>query len=195
MSWNAGGTRARWLYAAPLSAAIFGTIALASVDAPAKELVATVAPTLAPRALVQAEVSGVADGDTLFVVLGGARRSVRLARIDAPEKRQAFGHRSERSLRQLVWKKTVTLQWDKLDRYGRPIANVSVDGLDVNAEQVKRGMAWVYLQYSRDAHLLALEQQARAARLGLWEQPEPVAPWQWRSDRVGRSEAQGVGVN
>jgi endonuclease YncB( thermonuclease family) len=43
----------------------------------------------------------------------------------------------------------VTLEWHRLDRYGRAIADVPLDGLDVNAEQVKRGMALVYVQYLR----------------------------------------------
>src|SRR5204863_9992087 len=73
---------------------------------------------------------------------------------------------------------------------GRPLT----DGLDVNAEQVKRGMAWVYLQYSQDAKLIALEREARAAKLGLWQQPDPVAPWQWRqANRLPHPQAEAVG--
>lgn len=65
-------------------------------------------------------------------------------------KAQACGRRSEQSLRELVGKKQVELAWKSLDRYGRPIAQVSVDGLDVNAEQVRRGYAWVFRRYSND---------------------------------------------
>jgi endonuclease YncB( thermonuclease family) len=187
-------TRARLLFGAAMTAAILGALALFSAGAPAKDASLSAPHALAPRALIRAEVTGVADGDTLSVLLDGTRISVRLARIDAPEKRQPFGRRSEQSLRQLVWKRTVTLEWHRLDRYGRPIADVTLDGLDVNAEQVKRGMAWVYLQYSQDAKLIALEREARAAKLGLWEQPDPVAPWQWRQvNRVTRPEAAVIG--
>ena len=192
---NTPETRARWLFAAAMSAAIFGALALFSAGAPAKDVSPSAPHALAPRALIRAEVTGVADGDTLSVELDGTRHRVRLARIDAPEKGQPFGRRSEQSLRQLVWKRTVTLEWHRLDRYGRPIADVTIEGLDVNAEQVRRGMAWVYLQYSQDAKLIALEREARAAKLGLWEQPDPVAPWQWRqANRLAQPEIEAIGL-
>jgi micrococcal nuclease len=127
-----------------------------------------------------AMVTGVADGDTLYANVDGHSIRIRLAQIDAPEKAQAFGRRSEQSLRALVGKKQVELAWKSLDRYGRPIAQVSVDGLDVNAEQVRRGLAWVFRRYSNDPALIALEAQARSAGIGLWGDPQPVAPWNWR---------------
>ena len=86
-------------------------------------------------------------------------------------------------MRELVWKRQVLLSWISLDRYGRPIAHVSIDGLDVNAEQVKRGFAWVFLRYSNDPALLELEAQAKSARLGLWADSDPIAPWDWRASR------------
>lgn len=189
-------TRARMLFAAAMTAAIFGALALFSAGAPAKGENFPAPHALASQAVIQAEVTGVADGDTLSIVLDGTRHSIRLARIDAPEKRQPFGRRSEQSLRQLVWKRTVTLAWHHLDRYGRPIAVVTLDGLDVNAEQVKRGMAWVYRQYSQDTKLIAFEREARAAKLGLWEEPNPTAPWEWRqAQRALRPEAEAIGLD
>lgn len=86
-------------------------------------------------------------------------------------------------MRELVGKKKVELWWKSLDRYGRPIAQMSVDGLDVNAEQVRRGFAWVFLRYSKNAALIALEAQAKSAGLGLWADPHPVPPWEWRASR------------
>ena len=129
-------------------------------------------------------VTGVADGDTLYANVDGHSIRIRLAQIDAPEKAQAFGRRSEQSLRELVGKKQVELTWKSLDRYGRPIAQVAVDGLDVNAEQVKRGLAWVFPRYSNDAALLALEAHAKSAGFGLWVDPHPIAPWEWRASRL-----------
>ena len=123
----------------------------------------------------EAVVTGVADGDTLYADIDGRSIRIRLAQIDAPEKAQA--------LRELVGKKKVQLWWKSLDRYGRPIAQISVDGLDVNAEQVRRGFAWVFLRYSKDAALIALEAQAKSAGLGLWADPHPVPPWEWRASR------------
>jgi micrococcal nuclease len=130
-----------------------------------------------------AMVTGVADGDTLYANVDGHSIRIRLAQIDAPEKAQAFGRRSEQSLRELVGKKQVELTWKSLDRYGRPIAQVAVDGLDVNAEQVKRGFAWVFRRYSNDAALIALEAEAKSAGVGLWADPHPIAPWEWRASR------------
>lgn len=130
-----------------------------------------------------AMVTGVADGDTLYATVDGHSIRIRLAQIDAPEKAQAFGRRSEQSLRELVGKKHVELTWKSLDRYGRPIAQVAVDGLDVNAEQVRRGFAWVFRRYSNDSALIALEAQAKSAGVGLWADPHPIAPWDWRAAR------------
>ena len=84
---------------------------------------------------------------------------------------------------ELVWKRQVLLRWKSLARYGRPIAQVSVDGMVVNAEQVKRGFAWVFRRYSNDPALLELEAQAKSAGLGLWADPHPIPPWEWRVNR------------
>ena len=127
-------------------------------------------------------MTGVADGDTLYADIEGYSIRIRLAQIDAPEKAQAFGRRSEQSLRELVWKHQVLPWWKSLDRYGRPIAQVTVDGMDFNAEQVKRGFAWVR-RYSHEPALLELEAQAKSAGLGLWADPHPIAPWDWRASR------------
>lgn len=135
--------------------------------------------------LAQAEelagrVVGITDGDTLRVLVDQREVVVRLAQIDAPEKRQPFGQRSRQSLAELVFQKGVRVESEGRDRYGRTIGTVFVGGLDVNAEQVRRGMAWVYVRYAHDPALQATEQEARAGRRGLWADAEPVAPWEWR---------------
>jgi len=56
-------------------------------------------------------------------------------------------------------------------------------GTDVSAEQVKQGMAWVYRKYSKDVTLPPLEDEAKAQRLGLWADAEPVPPWVWRHSK------------
>ena len=125
-------------------------------------------------------ITAVSDGDTATAVIEGRPLRLRLARIDAPEHRQAWGQRAEQSLRQLVWKKQVHIEWREVDRNGRPIVTMTVDGLDVSEEQVRRGMAWVYRAYSKDPQLLRLEADAREARLGLWADAAPLPPWEWR---------------
>jgi len=131
----------------------------------------------------EAVVTGVADADTLYADIDGHSIRIRLAQIDAPEGAQAFGRRAEHSLRELVGRNEVDLSWKSLDRYGRPIAQMSVDGLDVNAEQIRRGFAWVFRHYSKDETLIAFEAQAKASGLGLWADPHPVPPWDWRASR------------
>jgi micrococcal nuclease len=126
-------------------------------------------------------VTGVHDGDTIYVKADdGSSLRVRLAEIDAPEIGQAFGRRSEQSLREMVAKKRVQLTWGETDRYGRIVAHVVVDGLDANTEQVRRGWAWVYRQYAKDKRLVGLEEAAKGAGLGLWSDPHPVNPADWR---------------
>lgn len=126
-------------------------------------------------------VTGVSDGDTCHAIVAGQKVRVRLAEIDAPEKGQAYGRRSEESLRDLVGGKAVRLVWSDVDRYGRLIAHMSnAAGVDVSAAQVQRGYAWVYRKYSSNPLLLRHEAAARSARLGLWADDHPLEPWVWR---------------
>ncbi len=138
-------------------------------------------------AAIEGKVVSVADGDTITVQdSNNIQRKIRLAGIDAPEKRQPFGKRSKQSLGDLVLSKTVTVDSDKLDRYGRNVGKVLVDGVDANLEQVKRGMAWHYKAYEREQDVIDrqeysdAESESKAARRGLWADAEPVPPWVFR---------------
>lgn len=139
---------------------------------------------------VQGRVVGVADGDTVTVLDDHrVQHKVRLAGIDAPEKGMPYGQRSKQHLSDLVFGKTVTLEGDKVDRYGRTVAKVIVNGRDVNLAQIAAGMAWHYKKYDReqsasDRTLYGAEElNARAARRGLWGDAQPVAPWDWRAGK------------
>ena len=111
-------------------------------------------------------VVGVTDGDTLTVRVAGNRPiKVRLAGIDAPERDQPFGQRSRQSLSKLAFGQTATVAVQKTDDYGRTVGTVTVGGVNVEAEQVRRGLAWVYRHYTDDARLRALEAEAKAARV------------------------------
>ena len=105
---------------------------------------------------------------------------VRLAGTDAPERRQAFGRKAKETLSALVFGRTVRVVEVDRDRYGRLVGRVYRGNLDVNAEMVRRGMAWVYRKYTRDRELYRLEDDARAARRGLWADAHPVPPWEYR---------------
>ena len=131
-------------------------------------------------------VVGVHDGDTLTLLDAEQHQTkIRLAEIDTPESKQPYGSRAKQALSDLVFNKTVQVDVRDIDRYGRTVGRVSVGGTDVNAAMVASGAAWVYRQYSKDAQLLALEAEARAAQRGLWGLPETqrVPPWEWRREK------------
>jgi endonuclease YncB( thermonuclease family) len=136
---------------------------------------------------ITGRVVGVADGDTITVLdADKVQHKIRLADIDAPEKKQAFGNRSKESLSALAFDKTVNVETDKRDRYGRQVGKMLVNGQDVNLVQVERGMAWFYRQYQReqlsnDRRLYeAAEDSAKADKRGLWRDADPMPPWEFR---------------
>ncbi|AAZ97635.1 nuclease (SNase-like) [Thiobacillus denitrificans ATCC 25259] len=146
---------------------------------------ALVAVLLAASSAALADFSGtvvrIVDGDTLDVLVQNRPVRVRLAQIDAPERRQAYGTRARQALSAMVFRRVVTVSDAGADHYGRRLGTVFVAGMNINAAMVDRGMAWAYRQYLRDRSLIGLEQQARAERRGLWNDPAPVTPWFFRA--------------
>lgn len=137
-------------------------------------------------------VVSISDGDTLTCLTAEKRQvKVRLAEIDTPESRQPYGTRARQALSEMAFQLDVRLDVHETDRYGRTVARVHAGQVDVNAEMVRQGAAWVYRQYNRDKSLLKLEAGARQAKRGLWALPEAerVAPWEWR--KTGSPQQQG----
>jgi endonuclease YncB( thermonuclease family) len=136
---------------------------------------------------LRGRVVGVTDGDTL-TVLGIARQQfkVRLAGIDAPEKRQAFGQASKRRMSDLAFQRDVLVRWTKHDRFGRIVGVALVDGNDVGLALIESGLAWHFKRYAHEqsAHdrgtYARAEDLARAARIGLWSERDPIPPWEYR---------------
>jgi endonuclease YncB( thermonuclease family) len=130
----------------------------------------------------QGRVVSIADGDTLTLLIDNTQYRIRLAEIDTPERKQPYGTKAKQALSTLVFGKEVKVDVQTTDRYGRSVARIYVDELDVCAELVKQGMAWVYRKYAKDESLYDIEQQARDERRGLWSLPEfqRVSPWEWR---------------
>lgn len=126
------------------------------------------------------QVVRVKDGDSIVVSSGGKNVDVRLADIDAPEHRQPHGDAARAALRALVDGRDVRLALVGGDAYRRIVAHVYVGEVDVNAQMVRRGHAWVRRAYSPAPRLLAAEDAARGERIGLWKQPAPTPPWEWR---------------
>jgi len=127
-----------------------------------------------------ARVIVVLDGDTVLIRRSNRLVRIRLAEIDAPEKAQIFGATSKRSLSDMVMGKQVKIISETMDQYGRMVAHLSINGLDVNAEQIHRGMAWEYSSYHSNKALIALQNEAKQVPRGLWALSNPTPPWEWR---------------
>jgi endonuclease YncB( thermonuclease family) len=132
--------------------------------------------------VLSGRVVGIADGDTLTLLVGREQVRIRLAQIDAPESNQPYGKKSKAALSALAFQKQARVEVVDIDRYGRTVGEVFVDGIDVNHEMVREGHAWAYTQYSHSTEIIELEDQARTAKKGLWALPESQRepPWIWR---------------
>jgi len=164
-----------------------------------------------------AKVIAVLDGDTVLILRqagtppassvqgrhAGGLVKIRLAEIDAPEvghagmggqppnsqKAQAYGSASRRLLADMVLHRQVQVHTLAVDKYGRTIAQLEVNGLNINEEMVRRGMAWEYSHFHSDRRYIALEKEARLAGRGLWAQRDPTPPWQWRKQHAADTDA------
>ena len=144
-------------------------------------------PALCAAAEMRCEVVGVLDGDTIKCFSADkTEEKIRLAGIDAPEKAQPYGAASKKALSDAVFGKPVVIDWHKRDKYGRIIGKVVVFGVDANLQQIERGLAWHYRDYMKEqsaedrAAYSAAHDQAKAARIGLWEDASPIPPWEFR---------------
>lgn len=164
-----------------------------------------------PAGSFVARVIVVLDGDTVMVLHGRHPERIRLADIDAPEKQQDFGVESRQSLVQMLLRQLVTVTPVATDKYGRTVARLTRDDLNINEEQLRRGMAWAAAEWWRSRgestgippaeqgprlhhgqRYLALQDEARQAGRGLWSQPQPLPPWQWRKTHADAAVTPGV---
>lgn len=128
-----------------------------------------------------AEAITVLDGDTILVTRGNnSPIKVRLADIDAPEKAQDYGAESKDSLLKMVLHQQVKISSKAVDDYGRLVADVRVGGLNVNHEQVRRGMAWNFSRFRSSHELAVLQREAQQAKRGLWAGDSAIEPSAWR---------------
>ena len=108
--------------------------------------------------VIHGQVVNVTDGDSLTILNESKEQvKIRLAEIDAPEAHQAFGSCSKQSLSDLCFGTQAKIIAQVKDRYKRTMARVKCSGVDVNTEQVYRGMAWVYPQYAKDHNLYIIQ--------------------------------------
>jgi endonuclease YncB( thermonuclease family) len=136
----------------------------------------------------EAKVVGVSDGDTITVFNGETQTKIRLHGIDCPEKSQGFGNKAKQFTSDLCFGKTVEVCPLDTDRYGRTVAVVKLkDGRELNQELIRGGMAWHYKRYSDDEAYVLAEKQARDAGVGLWQDHNPIPPWEYRRNGSGAS--------
>lgn len=151
----------------------------------------------APLLQLSGLVVNVKDGDTIAVMDGSnVTYDVRLQGIDAPEKSQDFSNVARRHLADLIGGKQVSVEYKKLDLRKRIVGKVTLSGLDVCLEQIKAGLAWHYKEFESEQtasdrmSYSEAEQEARAAKRGLWQYPSPTPPWVFRHAKETQTEPQ-----
>jgi endonuclease YncB( thermonuclease family)/methylphosphotriester-DNA--protein-cysteine methyltransferase len=160
-------------------------VAQQPVSAPVSQAPVAVSNNL--QLVIEGKVINVHDGDTITVLDQNNKKfHIRLQGIDAPELKQEFGSVSQQNLSRMVLGQQVIIVWNKVDKYRRTVGTIKLNGQDMNIEQVKAGMAWHFKKYEDEQEpqdrvtYAAAERQARAAKLGLWKDPNPTVPGDWR---------------
>lgn len=126
------------------------------------------------------KVVTVTSGDTITVVKDGQPIDLGLAGVDCPEKDQPFGLEAKEFTLNLIANKNVKIWPAGTDRNGQVLAFIFASDKNLNRELLSAGLAWHYKAYSRDPQLAKLEFNARSKKIGIWSQPNPTAPWDWR---------------
>jgi endonuclease YncB( thermonuclease family) len=130
---------------------------------------------------IQIKVVGVHDGDTLTgITASNEQVKIRLDAIDAPEIKQPYGQAAKKALSDMVFGKEVVIYPKTKDKYGRTVGHVVIGKKDVNLAMLEQGMAWHYVKYDMNKRLGQAEADAKAARRGLWQDKQPMPPWDWR---------------
>lgn len=153
-----------------------------------------VIPTSTPVKAVEApkngcKIVGVHDGDTATCLQNKTQIKIRLNQIDAPEIGQDFGNASKKALSDMIFGKYVELKTNGTDKYGRTIAEIFHENQNINKQMVAQGMAWAYREYMTDNEYLTLEDNARRAGIGLWSQPNPIYPSDFRRAKRGEQSS------
>lgn len=131
------------------------------------------------------KVVSISDGDTFTAInKDNLQLKIRIFGIDAPEKKQAYGNKSKEFLSSLIFGKSISIDVQSKDGYGRYLAYVySPEGKDVSLLMIHEGMAWHFTKYDNNEVYEAAQAVAKKARRGLWADPSPIAPWDFRSNK------------
>jgi len=119
-------------------------------------------------------VTEVSDGDTLKLSDG---KTFRLYGVNAPEVKEPFFEEAKAFTENLVLGKEISFEQEenyKVDKFGRTLGYVFVNGINLNIELVKNGLARVVLYEKRakikyQDELLSAEKKARENKLGIWK--------------------------
>ena len=138
---------------------------------------------------IQGKVVRVADGDTITVLdATNTQNKVRLNKIDAPEKSQAFGEVSRKHLASMVAGNVVKVEWTKKDKYGRILGDISIGTTNVNLRMVQDGLAWHFKAFDNTKEFAQAEIEARSKKIGLWKDANPIPPWEFRKSKKEKSK-------
>jgi micrococcal nuclease len=141
-------------------------------------------------------VVAISDGDTITLLTEDKQQlKIRLAGIDTPEKKQAFGTKARDHLASRIFKQDVEVDLRKKDQYGRYLGVIYIGGIDMNQSMIQDGYAWFYKHYAKEQpkeealRYANAERDARLKKRGLWADPNPVPPWEFRKDAKEEARA------
>lgn len=130
---------------------------------------------------ITAKVVGIKDGDTVVVLdENNTQTTLRLAEVDCPESGQPFGKNAKQFTSDQIFGKMIKYVTTDVDRYGRTIAKIYYDEKYLSAELIKNGLGWWYFRYSKNKSLGVMQDKASKEKIGLWSDPNALAPWDWR---------------
>lgn len=140
--------------------------------------------TLAERQpeTIKGKVVGISDGDTIELLISGGTVRIRLHGVDCPESGQAFGKQAKQVTSDLVFGKNVKVEIVTREKYNRLVGVVLFDNeRNLSRELIQNGMAWWYQKYSPgEVEFGKLQELAKEGKVGLWSDPNPIPPWQYR---------------
>ena len=133
------------------------------------------------RETIQGKVISIADGDTFTMLLDDKTTvKLRLASIDCPERYQPYAGKARQFLSDAIFDRQVTVVVDYKDRFGRSVGWVYYNDKNINEALLRAGLAWHFKRYSTDLKLQGLEDEAKGKKVGLWQDKNPIPPWDWR---------------
>lgn len=138
-------------------------------------------PLIINATTISGKVIKILDGDTFDLLTNDFKTiRIRLADIDAPEKKQDFGEVSKRALASYIFGKNVQVEYSKQDRNGRIIGTIWSYDENINLKMVENGFAWHFKKYSTLTIFANAEIKAKSMKKGLWVQNNAIAPWEYR---------------